>query len=360
MRINSTIEDFFSDRRKLFWIFQFLFWFIHWLINYFISTANQEHVWLHTFNKLAGLLLSVLLSYMFNKYVWDKFRWGALIGVIFLYSVVTGLIWSLIGRLLQYFYMNTFYASRHFIWFTNYTNMLSLTWNYSYPLIMWSAMYIAFKLWEDWHNQKLQIEIQKTLVKNSQLEILKYQLKPHFLFNTLSTMRALVNTKPDQADKMITQVSELLRYSLLDGKNNKVPLSKEIEAIKLYLDIEKTRFENDLVVEFNINASTLDLMIPVFLVHPLVENAIKHGRKTSSLPLKISVTTSTADNYLEISVKNSGKWIDEDKQMEPTDNGAGLQNIRKRLEYTYPDSHSLDIIKGENFINVIIKIKLES
>jgi LytS/YehU family sensor histidine kinase len=218
---------------------------------------------------------------------------------------------------------------------------------------------MSYKIWEEWNNQKYQLEHERALLRTSQLEMLKYQLNPHFLFNTLSSLRGLITVDPVKAKGMVTHISEFLRYSLLEGKNNEVQLIKEIEIIKEYLNIEQVRYNEDLIVEFDISNETKDFMIPIFLIHPLIENAIKHGMQTSSLPLKIFVSSAKINNILLLEVKNSGKWIDKNQKLNTNGTGIGLQNIRKRLENSFPGNHSFEIIKDPEFVKVIIKIYSE-
>ena len=172
-------------------------------------------------------------------------------------------------------------------------------------------------------------------------------------------MRVLITADPIKAKGMVTQISEFLRYSLLEGKNNEVQLIKEIELIKQYLNIEQIRYNEDLIVEFDISPETNDFMIPIFLIHPLVENAVKHGMQTSTLPLKVSIHSEIINHTLFVEVRNSGRWIDSEQKIGTNGTGIGLQNIKKRLEHSFPDNHSLEIIKDPEFVNVIIKIDLQ-
>jgi len=223
-------------------------------------------------------------------------------------------------------------------------------------IALWCGLYLGYKIWEEWNNEKYQLEHERALLRTSQLEMLKYQLNPHFLFNTLSSLRGLITAEPMRAREMVTQISEFLRYSLLEGKNNEVQLIKEIEIIKLYLNIEQVRYNEDLVVEFNISPESKDFMIPIFLIHPLVENAVKHGMQTSKLPLNISIYSKAENSTLTIEVINSGKWIEKDKKINTNSTGIGLQNIKKRLEHSYLNNHSLEMIKNQDSVKVVIKI----
>jgi two-component system LytT family sensor kinase len=121
-------------------------------------------------------------------------------------------------------------------------------------LATWCAVYLAIKLWRNWEDEKLQLKESEKLVVSAKLSALRYQLNPHFLFNSLSSLRVMVQRNPKTAQDMIGKISEFMRYSLTDIERTHVELSDEIQMVKAYLDIEKVRFDDDLDVEFNIDS----------------------------------------------------------------------------------------------------------
>jgi LytS/YehU family sensor histidine kinase len=237
--------------------------------------------------------------------------------------------------------------------------LISILWFNAYPFLAWSTIYFGYKIREEWNDQKLRAEREKSLAQTAQLEMLRYQLNPHFLFNTLSSLRALLRVNIDKAEEMITQISEFLRYSLLEGKNNEVPLFREIEIVKHYLDIEKVRFSDKLLINYRIEKLAEYYPVPVFLIHPLIENAIKHGMKSSPIPLKISINARVESGNLEIEVYNTGKWIDQQIKNDFENTGTGLKNTRKRLEHAYPDNYTFEIVKENDSVRILIKIRRE-
>ena len=224
---------------------------------------------------------------------------------------------------------------------------------------MENIFYIGFSFYKESLIQKQNVEKSTLLAKQAQLEMLRYQLNPHFLFNTFSTLRALVrNNKNIIAEKVITKISEFLKYSLLEGEDSFVNLSKEISIINHYLDIEKIRFGEKLDVTFDIDPNTESIMVPVFLIHPIIENAVKHGMKTSPSPLVIIIKTRLFSDSLIIEVSNSGKWIEKEK--DDMIICTGLENTKKRLKLAYPEMHSYDIIKKEDHVKIKIIINNEN
>ncbi|MFA7287495.1 MAG: histidine kinase [Melioribacteraceae bacterium] len=352
MKFSRTIEDIFSNRKNYFWYGHTVFWFIILVESTMINPESLETF--RSFNRvllpaLSGFIVTYFFRVLLKKLQVHRYALYLIFIVTLIYSVLAALIWTYSYFIISYLMSGAldkvpFYLMSHFF----EINFITIA--------LWCGLYLGYKIWEEWNNEKYQLEHERALLRTSQLEMLKYQLNPHFLFNTLSSLRGLITAEPMRAREMVTQISEFLRYSLLEGKNNEVQLIKEIEIIKLYLNIEQVRYNEDLVVEFNISPESKDFMIPIFLIHPLVENAVKHGMQTSKLPLNISIYSKAENSTLTIEVINSGKWIEKDKKINTNSTGIGLQNIKKRLEHSYLNNHSLEMIKNQDSVKVVIKI----
>jgi len=187
---------------------------------------------------------------------------------------------------------------------------------------------------------------------------LRYQLNPHFLFNALNSIRASIDEDSRRAKRMVTEFSEFLRYSLLNDNSALVDLRQEIEAIKNYLAIEKIRFEEKLEVTFNVEPAAEQCQLPGFLVHPLVENAVKHGMTNNSGPLKICIAATMRDGRLVVEVANTGRL---DMRTQPTNGGGtqiGLRNVRERLAKLYPDKSSFSLRQEGAWIRATIEVKM--
>ena len=187
--------------------------------------------------------------------------------------------------------------------------------------------------------------------------MLQYQLNPHFLFNALNSIRTLVHEDISKADQMITDLSEFLRYSLSNEGHNIVSLEEEVEIIKVYLQIQKTRFEEKLEVDIDVKKDALKIQIPCFLIHPLVENAVKYGLETSSPPLKIQITGEIIQDALIVKVKNSVRLC---SPIDSECSGTGLKNVQMRLNHLFPESSSFELSEESQKVNAVIKIKLNS
>ncbi|MFC1493224.1 sensor histidine kinase [candidate division KSB1 bacterium] len=187
----------------------------------------------------------------------------------------------------------------------------------------------------------------ETQLAQAQLEVLKMQLHPHFLFNTLHAISALVKKDPASADKMIGRLGDLLRMTLDKSGEQEILLKEELEFLKLYLEIEKTRFQDRLNVNLDIDSNSLDCAVPNLLLQPLVENSIKHGIAKKSSAGEINIKTEFKDDNLKITINDNGSGLRKtiDAQVKE---GFGLSNTRKRLEQLYGDQHSFYIENSES------------
>lgn len=198
----------------------------------------------------------------------------------------------------------------------------------------------------------LSIESEK---RGAELQLLRAQMNPHFLFNALNTIQSGIGRQDSQLAGLVQSFSQYLRYSLENRDNDRVPLGNEFDAIASYLVVEKARFQEKLVIDCQIDQVARDALVPGIIIQPLVENAIKYGRKTSPRPLKIQVNVSNIDSDgVQIEVSNTGKWIE--PQPAETLGGVGLENLKARLKLLYPDSHSFRVSSENGWVTVQIQI----
>lgn len=192
----------------------------------------------------------------------------------------------------------------------------------------------------------------KNLITEAELKSLKFQINPHFIFNSLNSMSALTTIDPDKAKKMILKLADFLRYTLATNDNQKNKLKDELKNIKLYLEIEKIRFEDKFEFVEEINEECLNLLVPNMILQPLVENAIKHAVYESINKVTLKLACKCENNFMKISLENN--FEDETGSLNGT--GIGLKNIRKRLEIIYNQNDLMEIQKQENIFKIIMKI----
>ena len=186
----------------------------------------------------------------------------------------------------------------------------------------------------------------ETRLAQAQLEVLKMQLQPHFLFNTLHTISALVRKDAEASDKMICRLSDLLRMTLDNSGLQEVPLKEELEFLKIYLEIEQTRFGERLKIEMDIAPETLDAYVPNLILQPVVENAIKHGISPDIEGGTVKITSKQEDDKLIITVQDDGVGLKENADAVIV-KGFGLSNTIERLKQLYGEEASLTIKNAE-------------
>jgi len=228
--------------------------------------------------------------------------------------------------------------------------------SWTIPLIGWSALYFGIKFWQEWMIQKEKADKASALAQTAQLQMLRYRMNPHFLFNTLNSIRALISEDKASAKSMVTELSEYLRYSLVSKNYENVPFKDEIESVRHYFLIQKMRYESKLDVAFDIDPTAEEYPIPSFLLHPLAENALKYGMCTSPLPVKIHINAKVVQGVLWVDIINSGSWINPSDPKGSEAIGKGLDNVRQRLADAYPGKHHLEIVEKERRVHVRLGI----
>jgi LytS/YehU family sensor histidine kinase len=197
--------------------------------------------------------------------------------------------------------------------------------------------------------EKLTLE---NLAKTTELELLKTQLNPHFLFNALNSIKALVIINPEQSRDAIVKLSELLRFTLQYGKEMLIPLNDEMKEVKKYLELEQLRFGKRLHVEFNIDDNTFSQTIPPAIILSLAENAIKHGVAKQMGESTIRIQSCINENKVEICVENTGNYAPENTT------GIGLKHITRRLEEVFHHKAAFTITQQNTFVKACIKTPL--
>ena len=237
----------------------------------------------------------------------------------------------------------------------------------------WSALYYAMNFFlqiEEQNDQLLRLENQAT---SAQLAMLRYQLNPHFLFNTLNSISTLVLLKQTEpANAMLSRLSAFLRYTLTNEPTGRVTVAQEVETLKLYLDIERMRFEERLRTTFRIDPAASPGLLPSLLLQPLVENAIKYAVSQQESGAEITIAASLVGPNLRITVSDTGPGMPSgaaDNRLsgmtfdggEPVSTGVGLANIRDRLAQAYGGEHRFETMEpAEGGFAVLIEIPFET
>lgn len=216
-----------------------------------------------------------------------------------------------------------------------------------------AAIAVIIKLARMWYQNELRLGEMQSIRLESELKMLKDQVNPHFMFNTLNNLYGLVERNPRHAQEMILGLSRILHYMLHESNHTFVPLRKEIDCVRDYIELEKVRYPGNLSVSFNQEKSTESLCVVPLVIFPFVENSFKHGASETIDAAWINIDCSTFKNDFVFKIENT-------KNMSPdlTKGGIGLSNVRRRLELLYGDDHSLQILDGHETYLVVLKIKL--
>ena len=217
------------------------------------------------------------------------------------------------------------------------------------------ALYYFIRYWYE-ERQRVQELLQQST--RAELDLLKAQVQPHFVFNTLNNIYASAfKTSPETA-ALIAHLSGFLDYNLYDTSRDKVALTAEIDYIKHYIELQKNRYGSKVDVSVNIFDNISNLQIAPLLLLPLVENCFKHGVGDSVEKSWVRIDVSREAEKFSVMIENS---IDEvTEQVKPNMGGIGLTNVRKRLQLIYPHRHELKVIEGPNSYLVILKIQIEN
>jgi hypothetical protein len=229
--------------------------------------------------------------------------------------------------------------------------------NYAIVLLAWSALFLSYAYRLDWEDERERALRALALATEARWKMLRYQVNPHFLFNALNSIRALVDEEPGRARQMITELADFFRYSLLETQAADVPLGDELRAVRSYLEIQRIRFEERLSVHFDVEPRAEAVRLPGFLIHPLVENAVKHGLDTQKGRVELRIRAARVGEVLEVEVANTGRWA-EAREPGVVGTGTGLANVRERLEHAFPGRHRFELREDGGWVRASLSVAL--
>lgn len=259
---------------------------------------------------------------------------------------------SILGAALVTTFACIFLSLGHFEPKPIFANSFSFTIFYFYfhsgLFAIWSALYFGIRTAMDSAERDILLAKTEASRQKAELQMLRAQMNPHFLFNALSSIRADLLPSQPELKETVQALGDYLRYSLEQRSSDRVPMEKEFEAMTALLAVEKARFHDEIEIACHIDPEAKPVLAPGILLQPLIENALKYGRKTSPSPRRIKLAVRFENSSLHIEVANTGKWI------APTAHsgahGVGLDNLRQRLELLYPAQHKLDITEADGWV----------
>lgn len=356
---------FFADKNRAFWRLQFIGWGGTMMLRSMTSITNEKplsFLVLVLIATITGFSITLVLSVIYGRLI--KYRplvtWIATALVL---ALAVGISAAINGWTLRLYQAGLEASFARLVLGVFYIDLTLLG--------AWSALYYAI-------NYYLQIEVQADRLErleaqatSAQLAMLRYQLNPHFLFNTLNSISTLVLLKQTEpANAMLTRLSSFLRHTLISQPGGKVTVAQEVETLKLYLEIERMRFEERLRTVFRIDPAAANARLPSLLLQPLVENAIKYAVSPQEEGARISLSAQIIGSRLRVTVSDTGPGLQGSQRgqfpglpAQPprvVSTGVGLANIRDRLAQAYGDDHRFEIrTPPEGGFTVVIEIPFE-
>ena len=349
-------KDMKLSRKQIYWISQITGWSFFVAVNLFIIASIEELPWqrilVWIFLGVLGILFTHLLRSIIRKNNWLNLPLKNTIPRILLASIITGMI--IYAFVFAAGYIAGTIRDEEF----NIARPIAGVVNLGGITLLWSLIYFVVHYMENYKKKEIESLIWEAAVKDYELRTLKSQLNPHFMFNAMNSIRALIEEDPESAKVAITKLSNILRYSLQMERMERVPLEDEIETVKNYLDLERIRFEDRLKYKLDIDRSSAKIEIPPMMIQTLVENGIKHGvskiTKGGEIQLKSKVYSTTNGSRLKIEIRNSGHFSEEQLK---NSSGFGVSNTKHRLNLLFGDD-AYFTIKNESGDTVLAEIEI--
>ncbi len=341
-----------TNKKWLYWTLQFLGWGAIFSLGLLGEYFAEERVSGDTITKALTLLVFVVLFTNLYRLVILKLGWlnkpvGKVIPLALMCSFIIA-----IGIMFFNIFINYVLKDELVFDMDLFKKFLGGALSYFILVTIWTIIYFSYHYFDKSRVQEVKNLQLESSQKESELSNLKNQLNPHFMFNAMNSIRALVDEDPILAKNSITQLSNLLRNTLQQGKKRLITVTDEVMIVNDYLALEKIRFEERLDFKEVVQPITKNAYVPPLIIQTLVENAIKHGISKRALGGQVAVYISKVENNICIEVHNDGTYVASDKP----DVGIGLQNARKRLNILYGDKASIAIGNYNN--KVISKIIL--
>lgn len=337
-------------RNKFYWIIQVICWsFVAFTSVKYSELGNETLTFQATYfgvYVLLGLVVSHLYNYIHESYDPDQTTSQQFVVFPLLGSFTIGTIFAIT----DYIFFN---RNRLLIGEISLFDLIYSIFDNIWLVIPWFLFYHLYRFVNVYEDRRQRVLTAEKMLKVVELENLKKQLNPHFLFNALNSIKALTISDSRQARDAIMQLSDLLRLSLNLGEQHKAMLSEELKLARDYLSLEKVRFDNRLQYEFHIQENISDILIISMSLNTLIENAVKHGIAKTKTGGKIIVSIFTIGNEITIKVCNTGQY---NPQPKSNASGIGLDNLRKRLDLHYGSKASLNIVNENDMVAAIINM----
>jgi two-component system LytT family sensor kinase len=334
------------NKRRLYWTLQIGGWLLYAVVQIFSAIiaggGTPDRITFLFLESMLPLIVTHAARAIFKPGAWLKIGVPRLIARVLLMSLLCGFVYYFLR--LPVSYMVGMYDGEVAFdlgW------ILGLSSVYAVIFFLWFVLYFTFHYF-DQYNKSLKYEASMVQIE---LNNLKSQLNPHFIFNALNSIRALVDENPDKSKQAINQLSNILRNSLATDKKGLTKFGDELKIVRDYLGLEHIRFEERLKTEFDIHPDSHKFYVPPLMIQTLVENGIKHGISKLTAGGVIQIKTTVENGRLNIRIRNSGRLVNNDKKDKKKPGGLGIKNTIQRLKLIYGDEASFRILnENDNFV----------
>ncbi len=328
-----------NSRIPKYWMFQVTGWGLFFFVNLFFAITFNRYDELFIGRILVFVGLGILFSHLMRYVILKndillspvQLQVIQIVGITVIFSLLTGLADTLLVSLLHLKNNRELRTNGFYIFY-------SKAFNASFYLFLWNCIYFIIHYVDKNRSQQFDTLKLEALVKELELKTIKSHINPHFIFNALNSIRALIDENPNRARNAITELSNILRSSMQAEKQETVSFERELNIVKDYLALEHIRFEDRLIVEYDIDNDTLSQPVPPMMLQTLVENAIKHGISRQIEGGKVKIMSSFKGKCHQLIIQNTGR-------LNGTFNeeGFGLPGTRSRLYLMYGDRAGFDI-----------------
>ncbi len=350
----NIIEKYQSRWNRIGW--HVLFWMCYIAIytgiyGYFEDDYGAEFFW-----AMAYLPIKIAATYFTMYFIIPRYFLKKKYVAATLMTVLIILLAGFIQRFLDYYvfypiYAYEFMAGSPFNIPKSIKNVLSI-----YPAVALGAFIKITKHFYSEESKSKELQQQKL---EAELNFLKGQIHPHFLFNTLNNLYALTLKKSENSPEVVLKLSDLLSFMLYECNSRTVSLQKELDLIENYISLEKLRYDDRLTINYEVEGEIIGSQIPPMLLLPFVENAFKHGTSESIDKVWVDINIKVEDQKLHLTVRNSNGYDPEEKAEFEYQKGIGLKNVKRRLELLYEDAYELNIHDTDEEYSVTLKIEMD-
>ena len=341
-------------RQKIYWICQITGWSVLCLYDLALYVLKNQVGYTLIINGLVNILMGILITHSYRLLVkrmsWLDLPLSRLIPRIFFSVVVMASLMALLNFPLDFYTIpNVHFNPFAFVFYL---------FNWMRNVVIWIMIYHVYQYFERSKNNEIEKIRLSSSVRDFESKLLRSQLNPHFVFNALNGIRGLVLENPEKAQQSITQLSRILRNSLVADRHKTVSLQEELKTVHDYLDLEKIRYEERLQVKTEIEPGTLSVQVPPMMVQTLVENAIKHGVSKPVNGGFVAIQAKMQSGQLHLLIRNTGRLSADNSE---NGTGFGLVSTQQRLALIYGEQKANFHIRQEtdNIVCAELEIPLE-